>query len=99
MRVEYCETVEVNGYAIISIEDIEAGIRDSVESVKAIDDGYNQRQKAFQINSFLNTIFQCLEGFPPELRTIANEEVRRKFAEALHEHADHWAQPRQDSNQ
>jgi hypothetical protein len=93
MKVEYCQTVEVNGHATIGIEDIQMALAEAMSDVDITvsrGDCATGRQKEFVIHGFANAIHQALGGITDEAIAAAKNKVRKSFADVLRKHADRW---------
>jgi hypothetical protein len=94
MKVEYYQTVEVNGHANIGIEEIQSAIMEAMSDVDITisrGDCATGREREFVVHGFANAIYQALEGIADEAIAASKETVRKSFAEALRKHADRWA--------
>ena len=94
MKVEYYQTVEVNGHANLGIEEIKMAITEAMSDVDIVvsrGECAAGREKEFVIHGFANAICQALEGITDEAIAASKETVRKSFADVLRKHADRWA--------
>lgn len=92
MKVEFFQTVEVNGHATISMDQIELALTEAMNDASDTceREDTTDRQKTYAVHSFANSIYQCLTSFPDFAIARATEEGRAKMAEALRKQADRW---------
>lgn len=97
MKVEFSETVEVTGTATIDIEDIHGALLEAMSNVdiELTRGGANERQKAFVLNTFANTIYQCLEAITDDMISEGSDALRKAFSEALLKHGARWSKSKQ----
>ncbi len=87
MRVEFCKNIQVEGEVVVTVEDIQAALREHLEEV-----GKRKEPRAVQraLKYFINAAYQTLSAVPGDSIERLDPSHRELIAKSLREEASRY---------
>lgn len=92
MKIEFCQSVDVEGKVDVSTEDITSALDELLgDAVQVVDsDRASARSKGIVVGGFVSAVYQCLEGVTDKMIESMSGNTRKVVADALRRQANRF---------